>query len=170
MDCKKALSDPLVGEDLTKAIAWLRKKGVAKATSSYPDKIISEGIIGKQHFFPLLLFFLNWQSFLSSFIHSLTPSFTLGVKKNKNNKKLSLVEVNSETDFVARNENFKFFVSQVTHAVDKHYSTSTSISIPGLLSQSISDDVETTISIQESLGDLISRIKYNKYKIVVDDI
>lgn len=47
MDCKRALSDPSVADDLELAIDWLRKKGIAKATNQSNDRIVSEGLIGK---------------------------------------------------------------------------------------------------------------------------
>ncbi len=33
MDCKKALADPEVNGDISKAVEWLRKKGIARASS-----------------------------------------------------------------------------------------------------------------------------------------
>ena len=78
MDCKKALED--TGGDIEKAIAELRKKGIAVAAKR-AGKSAKEGLI-------------------DAYIH-------LGGKIGV------MVEVNSETDFVARNEMFKQFVKDV---------------------------------------------------------
>jgi hypothetical protein len=43
MDCKKALMSAEVNGDLTLAMDWLRKKGIAKASSS--DRVTKEGVI-----------------------------------------------------------------------------------------------------------------------------
>ncbi|MBK8013188.1 MAG: translation elongation factor Ts [Deltaproteobacteria bacterium] len=77
MDCKKALEES--GGDQTKAIEWLRKKGLADDKKS--ARIAAEGMVG-------------------SYIH-------LGGKIGV------MVEVNCETDFVARSEDFKTFVKEV---------------------------------------------------------
>lgn len=44
MDCKKALSDEAVQGDMEKAVDWLRKKGIARATSA-ATRDASEGTI-----------------------------------------------------------------------------------------------------------------------------
>ena len=87
MECKKALSDPSVGEDLSKAMDWLRKKGIARATNQNNERIVSEGLIG--------------------------------VLKNEENGNISIVEVNSETDFVSRNIDFQNFVCRLLQTINK---------------------------------------------------
>eukprot|EP01041_Mallomonas_annulata_P008792 gene8792-18186_t len=79
MDCKKALTE--VDGDITKAMDWLRAKGIAK--SNQTDRSATEGLIGICY----------------------------------KNGKMSLVEVNSETDFVARNLDFQSFVAMVASTV-----------------------------------------------------
>jgi elongation factor Ts len=44
MDCKKALSSPDVDGDMTKAMDWLRAKGIARAASG-ADRVSTEGVI-----------------------------------------------------------------------------------------------------------------------------
>lgn len=78
MDAKKALQES--NDDLEKAIAFLRKRGQAKALKK-AGRAASEGII-------------------ASYIH---PGDRVGV----------LVELNSETDFVARNEKFKELAHEI---------------------------------------------------------
>jgi len=46
VECKKALSDPDVDGDLTKAADWLRKHGSAKASSKVSGREASEGMVG----------------------------------------------------------------------------------------------------------------------------
>ena len=46
MECKKALTDPEVDGDIAKAMDWLRKKGIARATNKANDRKVSEGLIG----------------------------------------------------------------------------------------------------------------------------
>lgn len=46
VECKKALSDPEVDGDLTKAVEWLRKHGSAKAASKLSGREASEGLVG----------------------------------------------------------------------------------------------------------------------------
>ena len=72
MDCKKALAE--CDGDITKAIDWLREKGIAKAAKK-ESRIAAEG---------------------------LTEILVDG-------NKAIIIEVNSETDFVAKNEEFKNF-------------------------------------------------------------
>ncbi|HEV8243948.1 MAG TPA: translation elongation factor Ts [Nitrospirales bacterium] len=79
MDCKQALVEN--GDDLTKAIDWLRQKGLA-AAGKKAGRATNEGVI-------------------ASYIH---PGGKVGV----------LVEVNCETDFVARNDEFQSLVRDLT--------------------------------------------------------
>jgi len=79
MDCKQALLEN--GDDLPKAIDWLRQKGLA-AAGKKAGRTTNEGVI-------------------ASYIHS---GSKVGV----------LVEVNCETDFVARNDEFQSLVRDLT--------------------------------------------------------
>jgi elongation factor Ts len=78
MDCKEALSE--CNGDISKAVDFLRKKGLATAAKR-AGRATTEGII-------------------ESYIHM---DSKLGV----------LVEVNCETDFVAKNEDFKEFAKNI---------------------------------------------------------
>jgi elongation factor Ts len=78
LECKKALTE--CDGDMEKAIAYLRKKGLA-AASKKAGRIATEGLV-------------------SSYIHA---GGQVGV----------LLEVNCETDFVARNEDFQTFCRDV---------------------------------------------------------
>ena len=83
MDCKHAL-EATGGDDLEKAAAWLREKGIATAAKK-AGREAREGLV-------------------HSYIHA---GGRLGV----------LIEVNSETDFVARNEEFQKLVQQLAMQV-----------------------------------------------------
>lgn len=80
MDCKKALEEN--GNDLEKAAAYLREKGIAKAAKK-AGRIAAEG--------------------LST------------IKENGN--KAVILEINCETDFVAKNEKFQKFVDDVANTI-----------------------------------------------------
>ena len=82
MDCKRALQE--TDADLTKAVDWLRKKGMASAHKR-AGRETKEGII-------------------EAYIH---PGNRIGV----------LIEVNCETDFVAKNDEFKHFVRNMAMQV-----------------------------------------------------
>ena len=79
MDCKQALVES--GDDIGKAVDWLRQKGLASAGKKM-GRVTNEGVI-------------------ASYIHA-------------GNKIGVLVEVNCETDFVARNEEFQALVRNLT--------------------------------------------------------
>lgn len=79
-DCKKALE--ATGEDLEKAIDWLREKGIAK-TAAKAGRVAAEGL----------------------------------AKVVVNGNKAAIVEVNSETDFTARNDMFKKMVDTVAETI-----------------------------------------------------
>src|SRR2546426_7488838 len=79
MDCKQALVEN--GDDISKAIDWLRQKGLAAAGKKV-GRATNEGVI-------------------ASYIH---PGGKVGV----------LIEVNCETDFVARNDEFQGLVRDLT--------------------------------------------------------
>jgi elongation factor Ts len=76
LDCKKALE--ATGNDMEKAVDWLREKGISKAAKK-ADRIAAEG--------------------LSNVI----------IEGNK----ATILEVNSETDFVAKNEQFTNFINKL---------------------------------------------------------
>ncbi|MGD9106927.1 MAG: translation elongation factor Ts [Desulfobacterales bacterium] len=78
MDCKEALSE--CNGDISKAVDFLRKKGLATAAKR-AGRAMTEGII-------------------ESYIHM---DSKLGV----------LVEINCETDFVAKNDDFKEFAKNI---------------------------------------------------------
>ena len=78
LDCKKALLE--TEGNMTKAIEWLRTKGLSKAAKK-SGRIAAEGSV-------------------SSYIHA---GGSVGV----------LVEINSETDFVARTDEFKAFTKDI---------------------------------------------------------
>ena len=82
MDCKKALAE--CGGDMTKAIDFLREKGLAQAAKK-SSRIAAEGLS------------------------------VLAISSDC--KKAAVLEVNSETDFVAKNEEFKEFVNGVVNIV-----------------------------------------------------
>jgi elongation factor Ts len=82
MDCKKALQE--TQGDMTKAVEYLRQKGLASAGKK-AGRVAAEGLI-------------------DSYIHT---GGRIGV----------LVEVNCETDFVARNEAFKSLVQDIAKQV-----------------------------------------------------
>ena len=79
MDCKQALVE--TGDDINKAVDWLRQKGLAAAGKKV-GRATNEGVI-------------------ASYIH---PGSKVGV----------LIEVNCETDFVARNDEFQALVRDLT--------------------------------------------------------
>ena len=137
IDCKKALEDPEVTEDIHKAIDWLRKKGIARATNKSNERIVSEGLIG--------------------------------IFKHPSNNSVAIVEVNSETDFVARNQHFQDFVARLAVSVGSVLPDNNkegSVEADFLLTRplvEISGDKEnssSSTSIQEGLGELVSRIRY----------
>lgn len=78
-DCNKALAE--CGDDVDKAVDWLRKKGLAAAAKK-GGRVAAEGLVAV----------------------------------SVDGKKASVIEVNSETDFVARNEKFQNFVGVLTGA------------------------------------------------------
>ncbi len=75
MDAKKALTE--TGGDMTEAVDWLRKKGLAKAEKK-AGRAAAEGLV------------------------AIATEGTKG----------AVIEINSETDFVSRNEQFQSFVTQ----------------------------------------------------------
>lgn len=132
LDCKKALEDSEVNQDINKAIDWLRKKGIARATNKSNERIVSEGLIG--------------------------------IFKHPIHRSITIVEVNSETDFVARNQHFQEFVARLALSVEFAVSDSKeSIIEPEMLLTrpllKINNDGNTITTVQEGLGELVSRIR-----------
>ena len=82
MDCKKALTE--CDGDLTKAIDWLREKGIAKATKK-GARIAAEGLAN------------------------------IYIDGNK----AVMIEINAETDFVSKNEEFKELLDAVGNTILK---------------------------------------------------
>lgn len=79
-DCNKAIKE--CGEDIEKAINWLRKKGIASAAKK-SSRETNEGVIGVV----------------------------------TNNNSGTIVEINSETDFVAKNDKFQDFVNNTLQVI-----------------------------------------------------
>jgi elongation factor Ts len=87
LDCKKALEE--TNGNIDKAIDFLRKKGIGKASKKM-DRLASEGLIG--------------------------------ISVNDDNTQASLCEINSETDFVAKNDGFINLVNDITkHVLDNNF-------------------------------------------------
>ena len=81
-DCNKALAE--CGDNLEKAVDWLRKKGLSAAVKK-GGRVTSEGLVCV-HF---------------------------------EGKKAVIAEINSETDFVARNDKFQEFAQRLTKSAIK---------------------------------------------------
>ena len=77
-DCKSAIDE--TGGDIDKAVEFLRKKGIAKASNKM-SRTASEGLC--------LI--------------------------KESNKEVSLIEINSETDFVAKNKEFISFCKEISY-------------------------------------------------------
>ncbi|CAM9910192.1 unnamed protein product, partial [Hapterophycus canaliculatus] len=88
VDCKNALAAEGVNGDIAQAFQWLRKRGIAKATSM-ADRSANEGKLT-----------IVWKSTLG----------LIGLRVD--GPRGALIEVNSETDFVARNAKFQEFVEK----------------------------------------------------------
>ena len=92
----------------------------------------------------------------------------IGVFINNKSNKVTLVEVNSETDFVGRNVEFQKFVASVAATVNQHFDDNAIINVSDVLtkpymnidsstSSFISPPVAVTVNNQ--LEDIISRIR-----------
>jgi elongation factor Ts len=92
MECKKALSDPSVDNDISKAMEWLRKYGSAKALSKVSGREALEGLVG--------IHIIN--------NNTDTTASRLPVA--------SIVRVASETDFASRSHVLSLFVQDVATA------------------------------------------------------
>lgn len=122
MECKKALMDEEVNGDVTKAMDYLRAKGIAKASNN--TRVAAEGLIGLY----------------------------------ENNGIFTIVEVNSETDFVSRNEAFQEFVAKIAITANSMPATSGVIDIPTLMENNVA---QGNSSIQSLLGDIVASIREN---------
>lgn len=74
--------------------------------------------------------------------------------------KVSLAEVNSETDFVARNEEFQKFVSGIVSTISE--TNEKNIDVKGLLHQKYISPISSNASIatvEDALGDAVSKIR-----------
>jgi len=123
MDCKKALTE--VDGDISKAMDWLRAKGIAKANQG--NRTATEGLIG---------------------LYS-------------KDSKISIVEINSETDFVARNVDFQSFVALIAATVHSHEPTVGDMKIEELLTLPPAGNLSKASNIKEALGDITSAIREN---------
>ena len=86
----------------------------------------------------------------------------IGMFIDSKNNKVTLVEVNSETDFVGRNTEFQKFVASVAATVSQHFATNQIINSSDILQKPFvniepSKVVSTTVNNQ--LEDIISRIR-----------
>ena len=111
-DCKKAIDEN--SGDIEKAIEFLRKKGIAKATKKM-ERVAADGLI------------------------------SIYEKENK----LSILEINSETDFVAKNNEFIKFVEEVSSLTLKN---------SGKLDNIVNASMQNKKIVKDNLVSLISRI------------
>jgi len=111
-DCKLAIDE--AGGDIEKSIEFLRKKGIAKASSKM-SRTASEGLC-----------FLK-----------------------ENNGEVSLIEINSETDFVARNKEFISFCKEVSEINFENKAD---------LSKINKTKMKNNLPVETNLVDLIARI------------
>lgn len=125
MDCKKALAAS--EGDVSKAMDWLRAKGIARASNN-ADRLALEGLIA---------------------LHI-----------GKGGKKATLLEINSETDFVSRNKDFQRFCAMVTSTAAQSGVTD----IAQLMTQPCAGSSSSTpavLTLQSALGDIINLIREN---------
>jgi len=129
MECKKALGDSEVNNDIELAKEWLRKHGTAKASSKVAGREANEGMIGIS---------ITKQT---NPVEGLLPV-------------ASLVKVSSETDFASRSEIFSTFVQDVATCASNFPSGLLSGSgiddIPNFLSSSVKhvEDINTLEDLQ----------------------
>lgn len=92
----------------------------------------------------------------------------IGIFINNELNKVSLVEVNSETDFVGRNVEFQKFVASVAATVNQHFDDKQIINVSDVLSKpyvnmdfttSINSTSTTSFTVNNHLEDIISRIR-----------
>jgi elongation factor Ts len=125
MECKKALEAPDVDGDVSKAIDWLRKKGISKAASS-ADRKAEEGLIAVLH--------------------------------RPDANKVTILEINSETDFVSRNTDFQAFVAQMATTIS-NMSADGLIPTASILSTTPANS--NLKNVEELLGEIVSKIREN---------
>lgn len=118
-DVKKALEES--NGDETKAIAWLKEKGLSTVAKK-SDRATSNGLI---------------------------DVYTHGGRIG------AMVEVNCETDFVARNDDFKTFV----HDISLQVASMNPKDVDELLKQEFFKD--TSMTIQDYLNETITKIGEN---------
>lgn len=116
MDCKKALEES--DNDIDKAIAWLREKGISKAAKK-ANAIAAEG-----------------------------QTIVLEDKDD-----CVILEVNSQTDFVSKNNDFVKFVDDVAKLILKNKSTK---DIDNMVLPSKKTVGETAIDLTATIGEKIS--------------
>lgn len=147
MECKRALSDPSVCNDLTKAMEWLRKHGSAKALSKVVGREALEGLVG---------------------IHIINNNSAAGVSV------ASIVRVASETDFASRSEVLSSFVQEVANAAADASATAAATNtttntivedIPSFLKQtktsSSTSSEDNSKTLDQCLSDTILAIREN---------
>ena len=111
-DCKLAIDE--TSGDLDKAIEFLRKKGIAKASKKM-SRTASEGLV---------------------------------LVKEDNNK-VSIIEINSETDFVAKNDEFINFSEEVAKIA---------LESKGKMENILLSKMENKKSVNDNLIDLVTKI------------
>lgn len=116
MDCKKALEES--NNDIDKAIAWLREKGISKAAKK-ANAIAAEG-----------------------------QTIVLEDKDN-----CVILEVNSQTDFVSKNNDFVKFVNDVAKLILKNKTTK---NIDDMVLPSKKTVGEASIDLTATIGEKIS--------------
>jgi elongation factor Ts len=123
MDCKKALA--ATAGDLESASDWLRKSGLVKAAKK-TGRVTADGLVG----------------------------VAIKTTKTKTGNKSTgvVVEVNSETDFVARNETFQNFVREAANAA---------LTAKGDLQKTLAGKTKSGETVQEKLTNLIATIGEN---------
>ena len=149
MECKRALSDPSVCNDLTKAMEWLRKHGSAKALSKVVGREALEGLVG---------------------IHIINNNNASG------GSVASIVRVASETDCASRSEVLSSFVQEVANAAADASATATAAAtntttntivedIPSFLKQtktsSSTSSEDNSKTLDQCLSDTILAIREN---------
>lgn len=124
-DVKKALEES--GGDETKAIAWLKEKGLSTAAKK-ADRATSQGLV---------------------------DVYTHGGRIG------AMVEVNCETDFVARNADFKTFVHDLTLQI----CSMNPENVDELLKQEFFKDPSKTIQdlLNETIAKIGENIKINRF-------
>lgn len=73
----------------------------------------------------------------------------------------TLIEVNSETDFVGKNEKFHSFVAMLAGVCNRTMPSDGAIDVTTLLKESSGEGYATGETIAESLGDIVSQIREN---------